>query len=37
MGEKKWGFELFDVIPDIVTIGKSLGNGIPVGAVVCTQ
>jgi 4-aminobutyrate aminotransferase-like enzyme len=27
---------LYDVVPDIVTIGKPLGNGHPVAAVVCT-
>jgi len=37
VGEKFWGFELYDVIPDIVTIGKSFGNGHPVSAVVCKR
>lgn len=37
MGTHFWGFELYGVIPDIVTIGKPLGNGHPVAAVVCTQ
>ena len=37
MGKTFWGFQLHDVIPDIVTIGKPLGNGHPVAAVVCTQ
>jgi 4-aminobutyrate aminotransferase-like enzyme len=37
MGKTFWGFELHDVIPDIVTIGKPLGNGHPIGAVVCTR
>ena len=37
MGKSFWGFELHDVIPDIVTIGKPLGNGHPVAAVVCTR
>jgi len=36
-GSTWWGFELHDVIPDIVTIGKPLGNGHPLAAVVCTQ
>ncbi|MBC6994709.1 aminotransferase class III-fold pyridoxal phosphate-dependent enzyme [Neolewinella lacunae] len=36
MGTHWWGFELQGVIPDIVTIGKPLGNGHPLGAVVCT-
>lgn len=37
MGKTFWGFELHDVVPDIVTIGKPLGNGHPVAAVACTQ
>ena len=37
MGTHFWGFELYGVVPDIVTIGKPLGNGHPVAAVVCTQ
>ncbi|MBI9071806.1 MAG: aminotransferase class III-fold pyridoxal phosphate-dependent enzyme [Melioribacteraceae bacterium] len=36
VGSKFWGFELYDVIPDIVTIGKPIGNGHPLAAVVCT-
>jgi 4-aminobutyrate aminotransferase-like enzyme len=37
MGSTYWGFQLYDVIPDIVTIGKPLGNGHPVAAVACTE
>ena len=37
VGEKFWGFQLHDVIPDIVTLGKPMGNGHPIGAVVCTK
>ena len=33
-GEAWWGFQRHDVMPDIVTIGKPMGNGIPVAAVV---
>jgi 4-aminobutyrate aminotransferase-like enzyme/Ser/Thr protein kinase RdoA (MazF antagonist) len=36
MGKSFWGFQLHDVIPDIVTIGKPLGNGHPLAAVACT-
>ncbi len=36
VGDHWWAFELHGVIPDIVTIGKPLGNGHPVGAVACT-
>jgi acetylornithine/succinyldiaminopimelate/putrescine aminotransferase len=31
---KLWGFENFDVIPDIVVLGKALGGGLPLGAFV---
>lgn len=37
VGSHFWGFELYGVVPDIVSIGKPLGNGHPVAAVVCTQ
>ncbi|WP_349663378.1 aminotransferase class III-fold pyridoxal phosphate-dependent enzyme [Cellulophaga lytica] len=37
LGKTFWGFELHDVTPDIVTIGKPLGNGHPLAAVACTQ
>ena len=37
LGKTFWGFQLYDVIPDIVTIGKPLGNGHPLAAVACTQ
>jgi len=36
-GEKFWAFELQGVIPDIVTMGKPIGNGHPLAAVVTTQ
>ncbi len=36
IGEHYWGFELSGVVPDIVTIGKPLGNGHPVAAVITT-
>ncbi|XZF16673.1 aspartate aminotransferase family protein [Chitinophagaceae bacterium MMS25-I14] len=31
---KLWGFEHYDVIPDIVLLGKALGAGMPMGAFV---
>jgi 4-aminobutyrate aminotransferase-like enzyme len=37
VGTKFWGFELHGVVPDIVTLGKPIGNGHPLGAVVCTR
>lgn len=37
MGKTFWGFQLYDVVPDIITIGKPLGNGHPLAAVACTQ
>lgn len=37
VGDTFWGFQLHGVVPDIVTIGKPLGNGHPVAAVACTQ
>ncbi len=36
VGEKFWGFETQGVVPDIVTMGKPIGNGHPLGAVVTT-
>lgn len=35
-GSHYWGFETQGVIPDIVTLAKGLGNGLPLGAVVTT-
>lgn len=37
VGEKFWGFELQDVEPDIVVLGKPIGNGHPLAAVVVTE
>ena len=36
MGTHFWGFETQGVVPDIVTLGKPIGNGHPLGAVVTT-
>lgn len=33
MGESFWGFDFHGVIPDIVTMGKPMGNGFPIAAV----
>ena len=35
-GTHYWGFETQDVVPDIVTMAKGIGNGCPLGAVVTT-
>lgn len=36
-GKHFWSFELQDVVPDIVTLGKPIGNGHPIGAVITTR
>jgi 4-aminobutyrate aminotransferase-like enzyme len=37
LGEHFWGFELHGVDPDIVVLGKPMGNGHPIAAVVTTD
>lgn len=34
VGEKMWAFQLQNVIPDLVTVGKPIANGFPIAAVV---
>jgi 4-aminobutyrate aminotransferase-like enzyme/Ser/Thr protein kinase RdoA (MazF antagonist) len=34
LGQHFWGFQFGDAIPDIVTLGKPMGNGHPLAAVV---
>lgn len=34
LGTCFWGFNLDDVVPDIIVCAKSIGNGAPVGAVI---
>jgi 4-aminobutyrate aminotransferase-like enzyme len=36
LGDTWWGHERYDVVPDIVTLGKPMGSGHPVAAVVST-
>jgi 4-aminobutyrate aminotransferase-like enzyme/Ser/Thr protein kinase RdoA (MazF antagonist) len=36
MGSHFYAFEAHDVVPDIVVLGKPIGNGYPLGAVVTT-
>jgi len=37
IGTHFYGFELYDVVPDIVVLGKPIGNGHPIGAVITTR
>lgn len=37
LGNWFWGFEQQDVIPDIVSVAKSTGNGSPLGAVITSR
>ncbi len=36
VGTSMWAFEQHGVVPDLVTLGKPIGNGHPLGAVVTT-
>ena len=36
-GTHFWGFETQGVVPDIVVLGKPIGNGFPLGAVITTR
>jgi 4-aminobutyrate aminotransferase-like enzyme len=36
IGSHFWAFESYGVVPDIVVLGKPIGNGHPIGAVVTT-
>ncbi|MDB3905430.1 aminotransferase class III-fold pyridoxal phosphate-dependent enzyme [Crocinitomicaceae bacterium] len=37
LGDVFWGFEQHKIQPDIVVIGKPMGNGHPMGAVITTE
>ncbi|WP_111317153.1 aminotransferase class III-fold pyridoxal phosphate-dependent enzyme [Algoriphagus chordae] len=37
MGDYFWGYQAQGVVPDMVILGKPMGNGHPMGAVVCTE
>jgi 4-aminobutyrate aminotransferase-like enzyme/Ser/Thr protein kinase RdoA (MazF antagonist) len=37
VGSHYWGFETQNVVPDIVTLGKPIGNGHPMAAVITTR
>lgn len=34
---KLWGFEHFDVVPDVLLLGKALGGGLPLGAFIADR
>jgi 4-aminobutyrate aminotransferase-like enzyme len=36
-GEHLWSFAQYDLAPDVVTLGKPMGNGYPVAAVIARQ
>ncbi|XP_074851789.1 alanine--glyoxylate aminotransferase 2, mitochondrial isoform X2 [Carettochelys insculpta] len=36
-GSHFWGFQTHDVVPDIVTTAKGIGNGFPMAAVITTR
>ncbi len=36
LGSYFWGYEMHGVVPDMVILGKPMGNGHPIGAVVTT-
>lgn len=36
LGKWFWGYEMHGIIPDIVILGKPMGNGHPIGAVITT-
>lgn len=37
LGAHFWGYEAHGVVPDMVILGKPMGNGHPIGAVVCSE
>ena len=34
---KTWGFEHFDLVPDMLLLGKALGGGLPLGAFIANR
>lgn len=34
---KLWGFEHFDIVPDVLLLGKALGGGMPLGAFIADR
>ncbi len=37
LGDHFWGYEMHEVLPDMVILGKPMGNGHPIAAVVTTD
>lgn len=37
LGQYFWGFEMHNIIPDIIILGKPMGNGHPIAALVTTD
>lgn len=37
LGNHMWGHQLYAIKPDLVTLGKPMGNGHPIGAVITTE
>ncbi len=37
MGRHMWGYQAYDVVPDIVTMGKPMGNGHPLAGLVARR
>lgn len=36
-GTRMWGLERYGIGPDLVTLGKPMGNGFPIGVVIVRQ
>ena len=34
---KRWGFENFEIVPDVLILGKALGGGMPLGAFIADK
>ena len=37
LGKYFWGYEMHEIIPDIIILGKPIGNGHPMAAVITTE
>jgi len=37
MGDHMWGYQHYGVVPDIVTLGKPMGNGHPISAIIARE